>query len=37
MFGTKIAENWEASPMNSTAIYGAAPVKNWADKRGDYS
>ena len=37
MFGTKNAENWEAAPMNRTAIYDASPVKKWADRRGDYS
>lgn len=37
MFGTRIPENWEAFPMNNTAIYGAAPVRKWADDRGDHS
>ena len=29
MFGTRIPENWEASPMNDTDIYNKAPVSKW--------
>lgn len=37
MFGTRIAENWEAAPMNTTQIYNLSPQKKWSETRGDFN
>ena len=33
-FGTKIPDNWEAHPMNSTVVYNNAPSVKWSQYRG---